>query len=57
MFQGFQKATPYGGVRKLRLTLPPVRRVEIYEKGLKVDFRALYLFLNEFDLKPSTYIE
>ena len=28
MFQGFKKATPYGGARKLRLTLPPVRRVE-----------------------------
>ena len=27
MFQGFKKATPYGGARKLRLTLPPVRRV------------------------------
>ena len=26
MFQGFKKATPYGGARKLRLTLPPVRR-------------------------------
>ena len=24
MFQGFKKATPYGGARKLRLTLPPV---------------------------------
>ena len=23
MFQGFKKATPYGGTRKLRLTLPP----------------------------------
>ena len=27
MFQGFKKATTYGGARKLRLTLPPVRRV------------------------------
>ena len=26
MFQGFKKATPYGGARKLRLTPPPVRR-------------------------------
>ena len=26
MFQGFKKATPYGGARKLRLTQPPVRR-------------------------------
>ena len=26
MFQGFKKATPYGGAKKLRLTLPPVRR-------------------------------
>ena len=26
MFQGFKKATPYGGTRKLRLALPPVRR-------------------------------
>ena len=26
MFQGFKKATPYGGARKLRLTLPPVCR-------------------------------
>ena len=24
MFQGFKKAIPYGGARKLRLTLPPV---------------------------------
>ena len=24
MFQGFKKATPYGGARKLRLTPPPV---------------------------------
>ena len=29
MFQGFKKATPYGGAKKLRLTLPPVRRVEV----------------------------
>ena len=28
MFQGFKKATPYGGARKLRLTLPPVCRVQ-----------------------------
>ena len=28
MFQGFKKATPYGGARKLRLTHPPVRREE-----------------------------
>ena len=28
MFQGFKKATPYGGTRKLRLTQPPVRRVK-----------------------------
>ena len=26
MFEGFKKATPYGGAKKLRLTLPPVRR-------------------------------
>ena len=29
MFQGFKKATPYGGTRKLRLTLPPVHRAYI----------------------------
>ena len=28
MFQGFKKATPYGGTKKLRLTLPPVRRAK-----------------------------
>ena len=27
MFQGFKKATSYGGARKLRLTQPPVCRV------------------------------
>ena len=27
MFQRFKKATPYGGTRKLRLTLPPMRCV------------------------------
>ena len=27
MFQGFKKRTPHGGARKLRLNLPPVRRV------------------------------
>ena len=27
MFQGFKKVTPLGGAKKLRLTLPPVRRV------------------------------
>ena len=26
MFQGFKKATPYEGAKKLRLTQPPVRR-------------------------------
>ena len=26
MFQGFKKVTPLGGAKKLRLTLPPVRR-------------------------------
>ena len=30
MFQGFKKATPYGGARNLRLTQPPVRRVSVY---------------------------
>ena len=28
MFQGFKKVTPLGGAKKLRLTLPPVRREE-----------------------------
>ena len=29
MFQGFKKATPHGGARKLRLTLPPVHCVSV----------------------------
>ena len=33
MFQGFKKATPYGGARKLRLTLPPVCRVKYHNYG------------------------
>ena len=33
MFQGFKKATPYGGARKLRLTLPPVRCVNVVQVG------------------------
>ncbi len=34
MFQGSKKATPYGGARKLRLTLPPVCRVAVVKKGM-----------------------
>ena len=30
MFQGFKKVTPLGGAKKLRLTLPPVRRVYVF---------------------------
>ena len=33
MFQGFKKATPYGGARKLRLTQPPVRSAHPLAKG------------------------
>ena len=36
MFQGFKKVTPLGGAKKLRLTLPPVRRVAIYDE-IEVD--------------------
>ena len=36
MFQGFKKATPYEGARKLRLTLPPVCR------GRDVDVEVKY---------------
>ena len=32
MFQGFKKATPYGGARKLRLTLPTVRRATLRKR-------------------------
>ena len=33
MFQGIKKVTPLGGAKKLRLTLPPVRRVHSYVLG------------------------
>ena len=34
MFQGFKKATSYGGARKLRLIPPPVCNEHIFRKGL-----------------------
>ena len=48
MFQGFKKATPYGGARKLRLTFPPVCRVW-YEKLLFcISLKYIYNFTAKF---------
>ena len=43
MFQGFKKATPYGGARKLRLTQPPVRRVSVYNISKKLFHYQWYM--------------
>ena len=53
MFQGFKKATPYGGANKLRLTLPPVCReglgmLKNYITGL--DFAVRH---NIYHFKPE----
>ena len=47
MFQGFKKVTPFGRAKKLRLTLPPVRRAK------KV--WATLFYENPFNHKIKTY--
>ena len=48
MFQGFKKADPYVGARKLRLTRPPVRR-DSRKIGYEVDISP------KCDTKKTSY--
>ena len=46
MFQGFKKVTLLGGAKKLRLTLPPVRHVDIMSRCGNVKNRYICIVLS-----------
>ena len=54
MFQEFKKATPYGGARKLRLTLPPAHRVRI-SKGIYIDRHVHFVRLKNYSFWISIH--
>ena len=51
MFQRFKKAIPYGGAKKLRLTLPPVRREGLCTLKVRI-YASMFLDI----LDPSTFV-